>query len=225
MYLRVHGSQESRNKSLKKSNFILFFPSFSYKTLVKDSLPTKALLELIYTQNNIAFAACGIHLDLLCLQIDESVSFHWQVSLAVFRQVQTAPHACAVYMQHMLHSLLEVVVVEVLTESLSIPLSSGSPLLGRISTNLFLSRFVVTVPWHVETLSSQHQLLIISVSKAELFVHDTCRMWSHCKHVTCMTSSSPLMKGSSEIILIPTTCIMHGTILLMETEKSCCPED
>ena len=115
-------------------------------------------------------------------------------------------------MQHMLHSLLEVVAFEVLTEPLSIPLSGGSPLLGGISTNLFLSRFVVTVPWHVENLSSQHKLLIISVSKAELFVHDTCRMWSHCKHVTCMTSSSPLMKGSSEIILIPTTYIMHGTI-------------
>ena len=56
MYLRVHGSQESRNNSLKKSNFILFSHSFSYKTLGKDSLPTKALLELIYTQNNIAFA-------------------------------------------------------------------------------------------------------------------------------------------------------------------------
>ena len=30
--------------------------SFSYKTLVKDSLPTKPILEMIYTQNDTTFA-------------------------------------------------------------------------------------------------------------------------------------------------------------------------
>jgi len=38
--------EESRKKLLKKSAFVIFF-TFSYKILVKDSLRTNALVELI----------------------------------------------------------------------------------------------------------------------------------------------------------------------------------
>ena len=44
------------NKSRRKLRFrhLLLLLSFSYKTLPKDSLPTKPLLELIYAQDNTA---------------------------------------------------------------------------------------------------------------------------------------------------------------------------
>ena len=51
----------------------MFFLSFLYKTLVKNSLPTKPLLQLIYTQNDISFA---VVLTLVsCLQTGKSGSF------------------------------------------------------------------------------------------------------------------------------------------------------
>ena len=54
---------ESRNKSLEKSDFVIF--------LSHTKLPTKALLELIFAQNNIAFA---IVYD---LHTGKSGGFHW----------------------------------------------------------------------------------------------------------------------------------------------------
>ena len=53
-YLRVCGSKKQIHEKHRFRHLLL--SSFSYKTFVKHSLPTKALLELIYIQNNIAFA-------------------------------------------------------------------------------------------------------------------------------------------------------------------------
>ena len=146
MYLRVHGSQESKNKSLKKSNFILFFPSFSYKTLVKNSLPTKALIGLIYTQNNIAFAVV-VTLTSYAFKLARVAvftgRFHWRLLGAG----SDCPSCmCSSHATYVAFFVGGGCVRSAYSGSLSIPPSGGSPLLGEITTNLFLSRFVVSVP-------------------------------------------------------------------------------
>ena len=51
----LQSTWESRNQSLKKSDFIIFLLSFSCKTLDQHSLVTKAVSELLHTQNDVAF--------------------------------------------------------------------------------------------------------------------------------------------------------------------------
>jgi len=67
--------QELRNKSLKKAIFHHLLSSFSYKTLVKDSLPTKPLLELRNLRTERHCFCCSTHFDLVALQTGKSGSF------------------------------------------------------------------------------------------------------------------------------------------------------
>ena len=66
-YLRARGSRwTSRGEN---SDFVIFFLlllSFSYKTLPKDSLPTKPLVELIYAQVNTAIAVVLAMATFIC---------------------------------------------------------------------------------------------------------------------------------------------------------------
>ena len=134
-----------------KGHLSFFFLFFSYNSLVKDSLPIKTTLEPIYPQNDIAFA---VVLTLTsCLHAGKNGGFHWlqsSNSMPFLRQqkgqrFRCAPCACAIHMQmRVAYSLLEVLAFKVLTESVSF-CHLVTPL-GGISTNLFLSRFVMTVP-------------------------------------------------------------------------------
>ena len=69
--------------------------------------------------------------------------------------------------------------------------SGGSRLLGGVSANLFLSGSTVTVPsWRCGLLF--HDITHVfpehgTVSEVKISVHDICRAWSHCKHMTYMT--------------------------------------
>ena len=56
----LQSTWESRNQSLKKSDFIIFLLSFSCKTLDQHSLVTKAVSELLHTQNDVAFFIVAI---------------------------------------------------------------------------------------------------------------------------------------------------------------------
>jgi len=90
----LQSTQEFRNRLLKKSNFVLIF--FSYKILVKDSLPTKAFLELFCARTNVAFATVFALTSFVCILARAVVFTGYEVSYnAILRQqkvkVQTCP--------------------------------------------------------------------------------------------------------------------------------------
>ena len=60
--------RELRNGLPKKSEFVIFFllSSFSYKTLDYHSLQTKAVIELLHVQNDIAFVTVAPFSPFVC---------------------------------------------------------------------------------------------------------------------------------------------------------------
>jgi len=126
-------TRELRNRPPKKSDFVIFFLSsffFSYKTLDYHSLQTKALVELLHAQNDIAFVVVAPFSPFVTNWQE------WQFwRAAILRSSNTTPfwathkgrgsdvcllrmrssHANAFY-----HSLLMMAAFKVLSESLSI---------------------------------------------------------------------------------------------------------
>ena len=142
-------------------------------------------------------------------------------------KVQTWPCACTVHMQmHVAFFAGDDCIQSAFVNSLS----GGSPLLGGISTNLFLFRVVVIVPsWGVAFTSMCRKcilttLLTVIVSKAEVFCSWYMQTLEPCAWATWLLSCS-LMKGwmsfssSSKMIVIVDHNIMLGIILLMQVER------
>jgi len=103
------------------SVFVIFL--FLYKTLVKNSLPTKLLLELIYTQNVIAFTV-KLALDCILAGASVWVATKWPTQCLFEAAKRSWFRPAYLHVQvihkHILCSLLEMVAFEVLTEFLSI---------------------------------------------------------------------------------------------------------
>ena len=115
----------------RKSQISSSSSSFSYKTLDWHSLQTKAVIELLHTQNDIVFVAAAFFNLFVCKLAQVAVlsscgSTKYNTTPFLFWatnkvEVQTCTYcACAVHMLTHFTTLLMMVSFEVLTESLSI---------------------------------------------------------------------------------------------------------
>ena len=99
IYLWVQRSWETR----RKNDFIIFLLSFSHKTLDYRSLQTKAVIELIHAQNDIAFVIVAPFSQFVCkLASCGSVKFQTDAILNNTQkvEVQTCAYCtCTVHMQ------------------------------------------------------------------------------------------------------------------------------
>ena len=125
-------TRELRNRPPKKSDFVIFFlsfflSSFSYKTLDQHSLQTKAVIEVLHTQNDIAFVIVAPFSPFVCkssgfgsFQLCEVLTqCHFEKHTGRGSDVRV-PIAHAQFTCKRILPLLIMFAFEVLTESLTI---------------------------------------------------------------------------------------------------------